>query len=556
MKQKITNNAFSSIALSLALICAQPVFAQEKQNGYPEFEDSKMWVNEDGSAKVLTFDGVEATMPLKKVARYLKKYKGYNTTRMSIRIKDESRSLSSVMPLAKQLKKAGIKVAVANNDDMFQSMTMPEYRRAYIYDEGDGYYKFELNCNNQNSIRSRNNIMIGGSSSKSYKNISVIGDLKMMKEWISMFDGHGIAIFPEDMPYSDVQQMAETAWKSGIGQVSLITADDDMFRYTNYPNYITLIPQNSDWDNTYPDLKATDVVKKRKQSLSAASYETDNDRERIERPQTQYNTNTIYFYPEKVISNDKELVLIVKATQQNDLWITGKTDLELRAGGKTYKQTGYKGLDGFEDVYFWAPISGSFNEVLTFEPIPADVASVDIYDSNDNSLVIKGLEVSGKYRNIEKPIASLVSGTYIFNFIGEHDMTDVVTIDRAEFSSTETILYMNMSIMEPHSFKGHVGSDFTLTFPDGKKLEAIRYEGVKTDVDFDRGGDHVTTYFQIIFPHIPEEEWPLADSSDIPEEDIIRPVLEGTLCHEKIKMNLVRLINYRDLIGGSVIRLE
>mgnify|MGYP003293556446 FL=1 len=556
MKQKITSNAFSSIALSLALICAQPVFAQEKQNGYPDFEDSKMWIYEDGSAKVLTFDGVEATMPLKKVARYLKKYKGYNTTRMSIRIENESRNLSSVMPLAKQLKKAGIKVAVANNDDMFKSMTMPEYRRAYIYDEGDGYYKFELNCNNQNRIRRGNAIGIN-SSETSHKDITMIGDLKLMKKWISMFDGHGIAIFPEDMPYSDVQQMAETAWKSGKGQVSLITADDDMFRYTNYPNYITLIPQNSDWDNTYPGLKATDVVKKRKQSLSAASYETDNDRERIERPQTQYNTNTTFFYPEKVISNDKELVLIVKATQQNDLWITGKTDLELRAGGKTYKQTGYKGLDGFEDVYFWAPISGSFNEVLTFEPIPADVASVDIYDSNDNSLVIKGLEVSGKYRNIEKPIASLVSGTYIFNFIGEHDMTDVVTIDRAEFSSTETILYMNMSIMEPHSFKGHVGSDFTLTFPNGKKLEAIRYEGVKTDVDFDRGGDHVTTYFQIIFPHIPEEEWPLADSSDIPEEDIIRPVLEGTLCHEKIKMNLVRLINYRDLIGGSgVIRLE
>lgn len=554
MRQFFIKNKFNALVLTLAIFTSLSAFAQ--QDGYPEFEDSKMWIYEDGSAKVLTFDGVEATMPLKKVAKYLKKYKGYNTTRMSIRIEDESTNLSSVMPLAKQLKKAGIKVAVANNDDMFQSMTMPEYRRAYIYDEGDGYYKFELNCNNQNSIRSRNNIMIGGSSSKSHKNISVIGDLKLMKEWISMFDGHGIAIFPEDMPYSDVQQMAETAWKSGIGQVSLITIDKDLTAFTNYPYYITLIPQNCDWNKTYPKHSATEIIKLRKEELSASTYSTDNDRERIDNPHTQYNTNSLFFNPTHVISNDKEFVLGVKATQGNDLWITGKNGLELRAGGKTYKQTGYKGLDGFEDVYFWAPISGSFNEVLTFEPIPADVASVDIYDSNDNSLVIKGLEVSGKYRNIEKPIASLVSGTYIFNFIGEHDMTDVVTIDRAEFSSTETILYMKMSIMEPHSFKGHVGSDFTLTFPDGKKLEAIRYEGVKTDVDFDRGGDHVTTYFQIIFPHIPEEEWPLADSSDIPEEDIIRPVLEGTLCHEKIKMNLVRLINYRDLIGGSVIRLE
>ena len=213
MRQFFIKNKFNALVLTLAFFTSLSAFAQ--QDGYPEFEDSKMWTYEDGSAKVLTFDGVEATMPLKKVARYLKKYKGYNTTRMSIRIEDESTNLSSVMPLAKQLKKAGIKVAVANNDDMFQSMTMPEYRRANIYDEGDGYYKFELNCNNQNIIRSRNNIMIGGSSSKSHKNISVIGDLKLMKEWISMFDGHGIAIFPEDMPYSDVQQMAETAWKSG-----------------------------------------------------------------------------------------------------------------------------------------------------------------------------------------------------------------------------------------------------------------------------------------------------------------------------------------------------
>jgi hypothetical protein len=513
-----------------------------------------MWIYEDGSAKVLTFDGVEATMPLKKVAKYLKKYKGYNTTRMSIRIEDESTNLSSVMPLAKQLKKAGIKVAVANNDDMFQSMTMPEYRRAYIYDEGDGYYKFELNCNDQNSIRSRNNIMIGGSSSKSHKNISVIGDLKLMKEWISMFDGHGIAIFPEDMPYSDVQQMAETAWKSGIGQVSLITIDKDLTAFTNYPYYITLIPQNCDWNKTYPKHSATEIIKLRKEELSASTYSTDNDRERIDNPHTQYNTNSLFFNPTHVISNDKEFVLGVKATQGNDLWITGKNGLELRAGGKTYKQTGYKGLDGFENVYFWAPIAGSFNEILTFEPIPADVASVDIYDGSDNSLVIKGLEVSNEYKNIKQPVSSLVAGHYIFKFEGEHDMLDVIQIERAEFSSTETTLYMQMSIMEPHSFKGHVGSDFTLTFPNGKELKAIRYEGVQTDVDFDRGGDHVTTYFQIVFPHISDIEWPLHTGSDTPEENIIRPVLKGTLCHEKIEMELSRYLNYGP--QSHIIRLE
>ena len=172
MKQAFKKkDAFGKLVILLMFtLVSVSITAQEKQNGYPAFEDSKMWVYEDGNAKVLTFDGVEATMPVKKVARYLKKYKGYKTTRMSIRIEDESTNLSSVMTLAKQLKKAGIKVAVANNDDMFQSMTMPEYRRAYIYDEGDGYYKFELNCNDQNSIRSGNNIMIGGSSSKSYKN--------------------------------------------------------------------------------------------------------------------------------------------------------------------------------------------------------------------------------------------------------------------------------------------------------------------------------------------------------------------------------------------------
>ena len=556
MKQAFKKkDAFGKLVILLMFtLVSVSITAQEKQNGYPAFEDSKMWVYEDGNAKVLTFDGVEATMPVKKVARYLKKYKGYKTTRMSIRIEDESTNLSSVMPLAKQLKKAGIKVAVANNDDMFQSMTMPEYRRAYIYDEGDGYYKFELNCNDQNSIRSGNNIMIGRSSPKSHKNISIIGDLKMMKEWISMFDGHGIAIFPKDMPYSDVQQMAETAWKSGIGQVSLITTDHDMTRFTNYPYYITLIPQNCDWNKTYPKHSATEIIKLRKEELSASTYSTDNDRERIDNPLTQYNTNSSFFNPTHVISNDKEFVLGVKATQGNDLWITGKTDLELRAGGKTYKQTGYKGLDGFEDVYFWAPISGSFNEVLTFEPIPADVAMVDIYDSTDNSLVIKGLEVSSEYKNIEQPISSLVAGQYTFKFKGEHDMLDVLSIERAEFSSTETTLYMQMAIMEPHSFKGHVGSDFTLTFPNGKELKAIRYEGVETDVDFNRGGDHVVTYFQIIFPHISDKEWPLHNSSEIPEEDIIRPVLKGTLCHEKIEMELHRLINYGP--QSHIIRLE
>ena len=61
-------------------------------------------------------------------------------------------------------------------------------------------------------------------------------------------------------------------------------------------------------------------------------------------------------------------------------------------------------------------------------------------------------------------------------------MPDIVKANIAELSPTETTVYMEMQIMEPHSVKGHVGSDFTLTFENGRELKPLRIEGVKTDV--------------------------------------------------------------------------
>ena len=55
------------------------------------------------------------------------------------------------------------------------------------------------------------------------------------------------------MPYSDLQQLAETAWKRDINIVSAITNNGDEF-----DNLITLIPKGSKWSSDYKGRNALD----------------------------------------------------------------------------------------------------------------------------------------------------------------------------------------------------------------------------------------------------------------------------------------------------------
>jgi|GEM_PF-976079 len=547
MMDKLQSNGWNRLrALFIPVIMCLFLFATatkvygKKNNPTPgQFQKHVVWVFDNGNAKVKLDNAQPVDMKLDAVPAYLKKQNKKNgISRITLRYMYDIAGLADAQPLAEQVSDLGIKVSVANNDEMLDQIYMPEYRCARIYDEGNGQYRFELNTH---SLAENRRIKESGSysfedeygysygahfSDEKYespiKDLSITGDIELMKKWIGMFDGHGVGIYPVHMPYTDAEQMAQAAWKRGINQVSLlIRKDATQMR-------IVLIPQGSEWSVLYPGLSAAQVLKKREQII----LDYTNKGVTIHSPKVFFNANQQDFGIANIVRAPDEVVVTYQTRQSSDLWLTGFNSMELIAGDKRYRQTANEGLVGFEKEYFWSPDDGFYLQTMHFEPIPDGVKVVDIYNKDVNATVIKGLQVSDDlsyYDNIRT--VRVMSGDLLKTTHINEEEKDMVRIERIDLSDNETTIYLNMMIREPRSFMGYVGSDFVLTLHDGTQVKPIRYDGVPTDKDFDRNGDYMDTPFQIIFPPL---------SKDAFNYDGV--TLAGTICHEPLRfMNLQNL---------------
>lgn len=495
-------------------------------------EKHVVWIFSNGNAKVKLDDLEPVDMPLDQVPGYLKKHKDAGISRITLRYMYDIQGLDEVQPFAEKVCAQGIRISVANNDEMLDQILMPEYRCARIYDEGGGQYRFELNCRSAEENRKiresgsytytdTNGLVVTVTHGREkyespIKNLSITGDINLMKHWIGMFDGHGVGIYPVDMPYTDAEEMARAAWKRGINQVSLVSAR---------PRFIVLIPQGSEWSKLYPGEKAADVIGLRN---TAVGWGYNGKGKTIANPKIFYNSNTQDFNLTYIVRMPQETVIVYEAYQRPDLWITGFNSMELIAGDKRYKQIGYEGLVGFEKMYFWSPDEGRYVQSMHFEPISDDVNVVDLYNNDVNATIIKGIQVSDDltyFDNIRT--ISALSGDYLKTTHINEEQKDLVKIERIDMSDNETTIYLSMVIREPHSFMGHVGSDFELKLHDGTVVKPIRFEGVPVDEDFYRNGDHVDTPFQLIFPPLPKNAFNFDDV-----------MLSGSVCHEPLKFRL------------------
>lgn len=523
----------STLLLSLTLILCLNQCKSSKQvavQGYPSFEDGRVWIYSNGKSKVRTWDGVEADIKTSNIADYLKQYnKKLKTTRISLRYMDGINGLAQVQPLAEQLDVIGIKTAVALDNYMLDHMTMPEYRRAHIIDLGGGQYRFEMNCEKQE-------ILQRPFKDGEFSSLSITGDIELMTKWIQMFDGHGVAIYPTEMPWSHVQTMAQAANKRGIDQVVIVYEDSSesadlstlnsfykSFKGNDGPKTITLVPSEKQFQADGKE-NALDVIKRYN-----ATYTTDwfDKGMRIKNPKSHYNRNNSWLHITNVVRTKDETLIMFYSFQGNDLWITAMSDITMRAGGKEYKEIRHEGFNGFEQKYYWSPDNGYYYFTLHFPAIDDDIETVDLVDAEDGALCISGLQVSEKSTANSDVVTMLLYGTTTLTTTYLHkDVPNIVTPQSADLDKEKTTVYMAMQIMEPHSVKGHVGNEFTLTFADGSQLKSLRVEGVKTNEDFDRGGDHVSTFFQVIFPASKARDWMKSG----------KVTLEGTVMHEPISI--------------------
>lgn len=501
-----------AIAYLFLFATANSATAIDSTFRWPVFEDGKTWIFQDGTAKVRTFDGVVANMKVSEVADYLDHYKDFETTRMTLMYTYPIGSLKEVQPLAEQLNKVGIKVSVANNEEMLAQMTKPEYRTAKIFDEGDGLYRFELECNKQDDLISH--YYSRGETELPHQNVFIKGNIDLMKKWINLFDGHGVAIYPKTMPYSDLQQLAETAWKRDINIVSAITNNGNEF-----DNLITLIPKGSKWSSYYKGRNAAEVIAKVNASRTTDHFDKGLH---IEDPQSFYVAERYYLIKHLVKKTD-QLVLVLKPELQSGTWWM-PDKIEIEVDGKIYEATKYEGINGFEDTHYWVPCDGS--SILTYYfdvSIPDDVQTINVHD--DGNVVIEGLQVTERYvENSDFRVENVSGFAPLQTTHREGDgLTDYVSVNRVDFGSNMTKFYVTLAIYQSHSFMGYVGSDITLTLSDSTVLRPIEVIGIPTDQEFDRHGDWTATNFQVVFPAIEQETWETGEA-----------VMKMNVCHEPV----------------------
>ena len=503
-------------AILFAVVNTAMSVAQDKNFHWPAFEDGKTWIYPDGSAKVQTFDGVTANMKVDEVADYLAKYKKVKTTRMTLRYMEPVKDLNTIYPLARKLADKGIHISVANNDEMLMRMTMPEYRCPAIYDLGGGQFKFEMNCENGDNAGTFSMLAMLSSFDASIDsminmnravNPSVTGDINLMLDWVDVFDGHGIAIYPKDMTTAQVDRISKAAFKRGIDQVSLVTDTIEvMYRL------VTIIPKNYSLEKEFGNIRAFDAATKLCDRMTS-DY---NDKGiHIENPKIFYDPVSGHTIND-IINAPDELILVTTYARPAYQWVMGFNDAEIEVNGVRYKAIKTEGMEGFEDNYFWSPAMGVFVQTLHFPPIPKDVKTIDFYDCNPtNTKRMIQVTEDDKFMTDVRSVRVYTRENLKTTHINDNDENhkDYLLVDRADFFKEKTVLNCIMHIRAAHSFPGYVGNDFSLTLGDGKEIKALRIEGVPVEQDFDRHGDWIRTPFQVVFPVISEDEWKAGDGN-------------------------------------------
>ena len=513
-----------AIAYFFLFATANVAMAEDKSFQWPVFEDGKTWMYQDGTCKVKTFNGVEASMKVSELADYLANYKDFKTTRMTLMYTYPIEGLAQVQPIAEQLVAKGIRISVANNDEILTQMTMPEYRAARIYDLGDGQYKFVLNCNLKSDNRMA--VMTGNDKYIRFLNPSITGDINLMKKWINLFDGHGVSIYPDKMSAKDADELAKATWGRGIEQFSIVTdMKEGAPRRHNFDQNTTIIPMNYSIAQHYPGMDAQTAAKQMLYDYTEKYYSKGLH---IENPKVFYNPEADWI-DMNLVNADDEFIIVFRTHQYRDQWVTGLSECEIEVNGEWIKETKNEGMEGFLNHYFWNPTYGYVYQTVHFPALPKDVKTINFREKtlNINMKKVQVTEDVSMFSNIRS--IDVYGYTRLKTTHLNDDVKDEFYAERVDFDDNETTVYCAMYIRANHSFPGHIGNDYKLTLGDGTVLDAIRIEGVPVNEDFDRHGDWVSTPYQVIFPAITEEQWNAGT-----------PVLSGSVIHEPVSIKLLR----------------
>jgi hypothetical protein len=399
-----------------------------------------------------------------------KKLKREKASRLTIKI--DGYDLMPYKSLMESLWKVGVKSHITNEEKDIENTYHTDSRMVRVWIQGEDmpyhirYNDFAWTCETLEDVLS----------------------------WVPMLDAHGLCMYPmtDDVPYSILQMIAESAWESNNKQVSMLLKGEDGY-------YCTILPEERDLVTRFQGY----TVRQIEAQLLSEYNSKEPDVITIENPLVRISDNRTSLY--KIERSGNELRIFTSILQGPDLWISYDANTVIVASGKTYKCKEIIGMAGCERDIFWSPDYCIFRFCHVYEPLDEDVKEIDINpDSEDDQWF--GVQVYPGYNPYEDCLKLEIPYTYVMlHNVDSDSQRDLLYLSAVEYNKDNTMLYFDLALMEPRHVPIFIGDDLTITTKSGSVYNIQRLHGIPLNENFIRHAGYTTSPFRAEFPAITDE---------------------------------------------------
>ena len=399
-----------------------------------------------------------------------KKLKREKASRLTIKI--DGTDILPYKPLMESLWKVGVKSHITNEEKDIENTYHIDSRmvRVWIDDKGNSFFikynDFTWACQTLDEVLS----------------------------WVPMLDAHGLCMYPmnDDVPYSILQKIAESAWESNNKQVSMVLGSENGY-------YCTILPEERNLDDKFPGY----TVRQIELQLLSEYNSKEEDVVTIADPMIRVTTSRVSI--DKIERSSKELRVFTSLIQGPDLWISYDAKDVIVADGKTYKCKEIIGMAGCERDIFWSPEYCRFRFCHVFEALDEDIMEIDINPDSEKDQWY-GVQVSPEYN----PYMNCMKLDRPYRFItlkkvDSDSQIDVFGLATIEYNKESTMLYFILSLMEARHVPVFVGDDLAITTKSGSVYNVQKLHGLPMNENFIRDAGYVTTTFRAEFPPITDD---------------------------------------------------
>lgn len=501
----------SEKALSDSLTSLDKRYGQGKFNMLSDISGTA-WLLPDGMIRLQMPGDEVRTLYLKDLSFFLKN-NSTSCNRMTIDLSELTGPILEISrPLVEICNKSGFRSIVVKDERQRHETYYSTYKFARIYSNVSNDYELDHN------------------------GLTFLGSAKDIAGWISILGIESVAFYPdENMPWTDAALIMNAEKARGGRSFSICTPMTDKavpaIKTKERESYITtFIP--SDLELTDKQKNGTLMEVERMLSHKLTDDCLKDAIKVVKSPKVFFNADSETRVVSAAFQKDEFILVLSRKGLGRNTWYKPDMNTCIIANGKKYRLIKDEGFEDFSRYPYvpeygyangclcWVPERGTLYNTLHFEPIPTDVNSIDMTGTREYYFYGIQLGDVDEHKNTEVINQLLLS--IPIELPGTKGNNRII-INRIEQSSDETVIGLLVLINADFTYPAHFGNDFELGLINGSKVKAKRIEGVPENKDYLRAGDQVIEYPRLVFPKIPEEQ-------------LRKVALSGTICHTKINI--------------------